>query len=108
MKKIMIANGKYTAKDGQEKSNWVELGVIMTSQAGKEFVLLDPTVNLAGFMRETGKDKLIASIFDGEQKPRASQQTQQYAQQPAPIGQPAPIATAPNGAPVVMDEQLPF
>ena len=82
MKRIMIANGKYV-KDGQEKSKWVEVGVIMTSQNGNEFVLLDPTVNLAGFPREAGKDKLIASIFDdANQQPRQQQQSQYGTPQP--------------------------
>ena len=82
----MIANGKYT-KDGVEKTSWKEVGVIMTSQAGKEFVLLDPTVNLAGFEREAGKDRIIASIFDdNNQQQRPSQQTSQYKAQPAPVG----------------------
>ena len=68
MKRIMIANGKYTNKSGEEKTAWKEVGVIMTSQDGNEFCLLDPTVNLAGFQREAGKDKLIASIFEDKPK----------------------------------------
>lgn len=70
----MIAAGKYTGKDGVEKTSWKEIGVIMTSQAGKDFVLLDPTVNLAGFPREPGKDKLIASIFDDQAQGHQAQQ----------------------------------
>ena len=98
----MIANGKYT-KDGVEKTSWKEVGVIMTSQAGKEFVLLDPTVNLAGFEREAGKDRVIASIFDdNNQQQRPSQATNNYREQPKPIGH------TDNGAPVVMDDSLPF
>jgi len=80
-KKIMIANGKYTTQDGTEKTTWKEVGVIMTSQNGKEFCLLDPTVNLGGFTREPGKDKIIASIF--EDKPK-EQQNQGYVQQQPP------------------------
>ncbi len=67
-KKIMIAGEKYTNREGQEKTTWHEVGVIMTSQAGKEFVLLDPKVCLAGFPREPGKDKIIASIFEDTQQ----------------------------------------
>ena len=94
MKKIMIAGEKYTTRDGQEKVRWHELGVIMTSQAGKEFVLLDPKVNLAGFPREVGKDKLIASIFEETQTQGNAPQTQgQY----PPQGQyPTPQATPQN------------
>ena len=71
-KKIMIASGSYTTQDGQQKTTWKEVGVIMTSQAGKDFCLLDPTVNLAGFPSEPGKDMIIASIF--EDKPKEQQQ----------------------------------
>ena len=98
----MIANGKYV-KDGQEKTSWKEVGVIMTSQAGKEFVLLDPTVNLAGFPREEGKDRVIASIFDD--KPQQMQQQSQYGT-PQPQAPVAPIAHAGNGAPITLDPEL--
>ena len=80
MKKIMIANGQYKAKDGQMKTSWKEVGVIMTSAKGGEFCLLDPTVNLAGFPREAGKDRLIASIF--EDKPQ--EQESHYATKTVP------------------------
>ncbi len=68
----MIAAGSYTDNTGQQKTAWKEVGVIMTSQAGKEFALLDPTVNLSGFPREPGKDMIIASIF--EDKPKQNNQ----------------------------------
>jgi len=68
MKKIMVKNGTYKNRDGDEKTSWKEIGVIMTSQDGKEFCLLDPTVCLGGFQREAGKDKLIASIFEDKHK----------------------------------------
>ena len=80
----MIANGKYT-KDGVEKTKWVEVAIIMEKN-GKEYALLDPTINLAGFPREEGRDKLIGSIFDDNNQQRPSQQTSQYKAQPAPVG----------------------
>lgn len=76
----MVANGTYT-KDGQEKTSWKQVGMIGTSQSGKEFVLLDPTVNLAGFTREAGKDMLICSVFEDQPKQQNYQQPQQPAQQ---------------------------
>lgn len=111
MKKIMIAGSKYTAKDGTEKTNWTEVGVIMVSQAGKEFVLLDPTINLAGFPREIGKDKLIASIFEDKSQQSNYQQggyqqqpAQQQPQQPYNNGQPTQ-QTAPAYTPPVQQTQ---
>ena len=82
MRKIMIANGKYTGKDGQEKTQWVKVGVIGTSQNGKDYVLLDPTVNLAGFQREMGKDMLMCSVF--EDQPQAPQHVAPQQSQPNP------------------------
>ncbi len=87
----MIAAGSYTDNTGQQKTAWKEVGVIMTSQAGKEFALLDPTVNLSGFPREPGKDMIIASIFEDKPKQnnqgggnQAPQQGQQQYQQSNP------------------------
>ncbi len=95
-KKIMIASGSYTTQDGQQKTTWKEVGVIMTSQTGKEFCLLDPTVNLSGFPREPGKDMIIASIFEdkpkdqqqgGYSQPAPQQAPQQQYQQPQQVPQ---------------------
>lgn len=72
MKKIMIKNGEYTNRDGEVKSNWKQIGIIKSNNNG-EYVLLDPTVNLAGFDRQ-GKDMLIASIFEDTKQPAQRQE----------------------------------
>ncbi len=101
MKKIMIANGTYKNKQGEEKTSWKEVGVIMTSAKGGEFCLLDPTVNLAGFPREAGKDRLIASIFeDDRQQQRPSQDTSRYQEQPKVPGTEIPLE--------LESEEIPF
>jgi len=81
MKKLAIANGKYQ-KDGQEKTRWVNVGVIGVGSNGKEYMMLDPTINLAGFAREAGRDMIMVSIFDDSQQQQAPQQQQQYAPPP--------------------------
>ena len=63
MKKLSVANGTYT-KDGQEKTRWVNVGVIGVSQNGKEYMLIDPTINFAGFPREEGKDMVMVGMFE--------------------------------------------
>ena len=73
MKKLAIANGKYT-KDGVEKTRWVNIGTINTTSDGREYILLDPTINLAAFQREIGKDMLMVGIF--EQSPQQGQGSQ--------------------------------
>lgn len=85
MKKLSVANGTYQ-KDGVEKTNWVSIGVINTNQNGKEYMLLDPTINLAGFPREAGQKNVMVNIFDDTQQPQQQQyqQPQQQYQQPTP------------------------
>ena len=120
MKKIMIANGQYTAQDGQQKTRWVKVGIVGMSQNGKEYVLLDPTVNLAGFEREAGKDMLMASIFE-DQPQNASHNSGQYSapqnqqqnyqqQQQAPQQQYQPQNLQPQHQQQQpqQDDQLPF
>ena len=88
MKRIMAKVGTYT-KDGQEKGEYVKVGVIMSNQNG-EYAILDPTVNLAGIaykqrvngIAKTGSDSVIASIF--EDKPQQAPQQYQQAPQQAP------------------------
>ena len=87
MKKISVANGNYIGQDGQQKTNWVKVGVIGQSANGKEYVLLDPTVNLAAFHRDEGKDMVMCTVYDdsqqqqqGYQQPQQQQPQQQYQQ----------------------------
>ena len=96
MKKLSVANGTYT-KDGQQKTSWVNVGVIGTSQNGKEYMLIDPTINFAGFPREAGKDMVMVNIFDDSQQGQAPQGQPAYGQapqQPPAYGQP-PVQTQP-------------
>lgn len=62
MKNLSVANGTYE-KDGQQKTRWVNIGKILEKD-GKEFMLLDPTINLAGFPREQGRDMVMVGIFE--------------------------------------------
>lgn len=64
MKKLSVANGTYVNREGQTKTNWVQVGVIGTSQNGKEYMLIDPTINFAGFPREQGKDMVMVGMFE--------------------------------------------
>jgi len=52
------------------------VGVIGVSQNGKEYVLLDPTINLAAFKREDGKDMVMCTVYDESQQQQNNQQNQ--------------------------------
>lgn len=67
MKKLAVANGQYQNAQGETKTRWVNVGVIGTSQNGKEYMLIDPTINFAAFTREEGKDMVMVGIFEEQQ-----------------------------------------
>ena len=78
-KKLAVANGNYM-KDGVEKTRWVNVGVILEKN-GKEFCLIDPTINFAAFPREQGKDMVMVGVFEEQQGQQAPQQGYQQPQQ---------------------------
>ncbi len=71
-KRLTAKVGEYQ-KDGHTKGRYVDIGVILSNSNG-EYMLLDPTVNLAGVLMQqrilaqsTGKkvgDRVVVSIFD--------------------------------------------
>lgn len=88
-KKIVARVGEYTNQQGEKKGNWVDIGVIMTSESGVEYAMINPTVNLAGVLtqqnmfavekKKAGDQKartgtsVMCSIFSDE--PRKQQQS---------------------------------
>lgn len=74
MKKLAVANGSYMNSNGEQKTRWVNVGVIGVSQNGKEYMLIDPTINFAGFPREEGKDMVMVGIFEDQQQVQQVQQ----------------------------------
>ena len=89
MKKLSAVTGEYT-KDGQQKAEWTNIGVIGIGKNGKEYVLLDPTINIAGVLakqnvlagkrNEAHSDMVMASIFEetvnNQQSPQGGYQQQ--------------------------------
>ncbi len=80
-KRLVIKTGEYTNSAGEKKGRYVRLGTILRKD-DNEFVLIDPTVNLAGSLmlqnimnRQNGKDirdNLMVSIFDDDDAPAKS------------------------------------
>lgn len=48
---LAIPKSKYTNRDGEEKTEWMNIGVIMEKDDGGQYMLLDPFVNLAAVDR---------------------------------------------------------
>jgi len=97
-KSISVKIGTYT-KDGVEKGKFVKVGVILENNGG-EYVLLDPSVSLAGLLiqqvqsgiAKQGPTSVIASVFDdnyqgGGKRQAPQQQQQRQAPAPKPVAQ---------------------
>ena len=75
-KRLSAVVGEYT-KDNQQKAEWANIGVIGVGKNGKEYVLLDPTVSLAGILlkqnvlaakrNEAPSDMVMTSVFEENQ-----------------------------------------
>ncbi len=76
VKQLSAKVGEYQ-KDGQTKGKYVDIGVVLSGDHG-EYVLLDPTVNLAGILslqnmmnhkagRKTG-DRVMAGVFSDDNR----------------------------------------
>ena len=79
-KRLVAKIGQYTTKDGDNKNQYTNIGVMLENQNG-EYILIDPTVNLAGVLlkqrilaQQTGGkvgDSVMVSVFDNSnQKPQ--------------------------------------
>jgi hypothetical protein len=79
-KRLAIKVGEYTDRDGKTKGEYIKIGSIMSGDHG-EYVLLDPTVSLAGALmkqsvynrskNKPARPTLMVNVFDdsrGEQQ----------------------------------------
>ena len=75
MKKLMVKNGEYTNAQGETKGKWVQVGVILSNDKG-EFVILEPSINLAGLPRSE-KGGVMVSIFEDQPRNQGQHPPQQ-------------------------------
>jgi len=86
MKKLSVAGRKYQKQDGTEGTEWTNLGVLNVNQNGKEYILLDPKINLAGLpIGENGM--VMVGVFEetnqqGQQQNNQGNNQNQGYQQP--------------------------
>ena len=67
--KLKAKNGTYT-KDGQEKTNYVDCGVILQGEYGP-YILFEKTFNPAGMETEPGRTGVFISMFKDEPRQAA-------------------------------------
>jgi len=85
-KKLLAKVGTYTNNNNEQKNDYVKIGVVMQGQNG-DFMLLDPSVNLAGVLLKQNvmnaadnkpqRDTVMVSVFDSDNQNQGQQQPQQ-------------------------------
>ena len=61
----------YTDKNGDTKTSWENVGVMMENGNGP-YILIKSWVNFAGFPREEGRTHLIVSLFEHKENDQRS------------------------------------
>ena len=86
-KTISAVIGEYQ-KDGQTKAEWADVGVILTSANGKEYMLLNAEVSLAGILAkqnvlaQTKGEQHRANVMCSINEEQSNQQQNNNPQQP--------------------------
>ena len=89
-KRLSAVVGEYT-KDGQQKAEWQNVGILGVDKNGNEYVLLDAGISTAGLLvkqnilavkrGEQPRDMVMTKVFDDNNNQQQGQQ--QGYQQPA-------------------------
>ena len=66
IKNLSVAVGKYTDRNGTEKTNWKNIGSILQKEDGGKIMLLDRTFNPAGVPNPENKDMVLVGMFDAK------------------------------------------
>ena len=77
---IAVKTGEYTDQNGQTKGRYQNVGSLMKSDDGGEFIILNRWFNPAGIPNPDSRDSVILSCF----QLRDRNQQQQPPQQPEP------------------------
>lgn len=64
IKNLSVAVGKYTDSNGNEKTNWLNIGGIFQKDDGGKFMIMNRTFNPAGVPNPENRETFIVSMFD--------------------------------------------
>jgi hypothetical protein len=108
LRDLAVKTGSYTDSQGQEKGRWQNIGALMKSDDGGEFIILHRWFNPAGIPNPNNRDSLLVSCFKPQQQGQGQSQQSapppQQAQQPPQQQQPGPGAPAGSD----FDDEIPF
>ena len=66
IKNLSVKTREYKDRDGNDKANWQNIGVIMENDHGKQFMLLDKFINLACIpdFKNPNSTSVMVTMFD--------------------------------------------
>ena len=70
---LCVATRNYKS-NGQDKTNWENVGALLQNDEGKKFIMLKAHFNPAAIQRKEGSESIIISMFKPKQKQQNSQQ----------------------------------
>lgn len=104
VKDLAVKTGTYQNRAGETKNRYKNIGSIMQSDDGSQFILLDRTFNPAGVNNPDNRDTLLISIFD----PREEGADPAPQRAPSRAAQQHTQAKGNGFAPQDIDDDLPF
>ena len=93
LKDLAVVIDTYTDRNGAEKKKWLTIGQLHASKEGREYITLEPHINLAAIPRKDGDSRVYVSMFEPKQKDGAPTAQAQAAKPAAGAG---------------MDDDIPF
>lgn len=63
LKDIVIKTGEYTDREGNTKGRWQNVGALMQSDDGNDFIILERWFNPAGLPNPDNRPNVILSLF---------------------------------------------
>jgi hypothetical protein len=100
IKDIVVKVREYQDNQGNKKAQWANVGTLMRSDDGNEFILLDRHFNPAGIANPDNRGNVLLSMFDP--KPRDGQGSGQSS------GGGYGAGGTPGGRSTDMDDEIPF
>lgn len=79
-KRLVVKNGAYTDRDGNEKNRWLQIGAIHEHE-GREYITLDRHINLGALPTREGDTRVFVSMFEDDGQ--RGQQPARQAKKPA-------------------------
>lgn len=82
-KRLLAKVGTYTNAQNEQKNEYVKVGILKQGDQGGEYMIIDPTVNLAGVLMKQNslaakegkqaRDAVMISVFENDNQNQAQQ-----------------------------------